>query len=196
MEQRRSAGAGGGRLMPHSLLAQPSAAAARGGGTGLLSGSVSCESHLNSVPRPGSGPWPPRDVRLVSLHWRTAAGLARLVGGRGRRVTFYQYCLSVFALLIFVYFIFLHPWWRYRNTFLTLTLTTLSSNMTNCNIHFPYPPVAPSTLYCALSVNFDLFYVEISWNVNEYTAGGIRTIRECLSCQKCPNPLQRCPPWR
>ena len=77
-------------------------AAARGGQTGLLSGSVPCESHLNSVPRPVSG--------------------------------------------------LLHPWWRYRNTFLTLPLTTLSSNMTNCNIHFPLS--TGSAIYnisCAIS---------------------------------------------
>ena len=85
---------------------QSAAAAARGGRTDLLSGSMPCESHLNSVPRPGSGPWPPRDVRLVSLHWRAAAGLARLVCGRGRQSPFIN---TVSVLLCWYLYILFFP---------------------------------------------------------------------------------------
>ena len=172
------------------------AAAARGGRTGLLSGSVPCESRLNSDSRPGSGPWPPWDVRpqLVSLRrrrheldrqnywaapcpvratWTACRGRAQAHGRRetwGSSVSagvprrtratrmwprsFWPFINTVcpFCFVNICIFYFLHPWWRYRNTFLTLTLTTLSSNMTNCNIHFSLSTgSAIYTISCAIS---------------------------------------------
>ena len=87
--------------------------------------------------------------------------------------------------MIFVYFFLSHPWWRYRNTFLTITLTTLSSNMTNCNIHFPLSTgSAIYTIYTTNIVRYRLFLIhlfsmmQLKKNKKEYTAGGIRTNRK------------------
>ena len=76
------------------------------------------------------------------------------------------FIFSVFKLSVLLpwsLYIFLsHPWWRYRNTFLTITLTTLSSNMTNWNIHFPLSTgSAIYTIYTTNIVRYRLFLIHL-----------------------------------
>ena len=64
--------------------------------------------------------------------------------------------------MIFVYFFSHILGSATENTLLTITLTTLSSNMTNCNIHFPLSTgSAIYTIYTTNIVRYRLFLIHL-----------------------------------
>ena len=72
----------------------------------------------------------PPQVIIATRHHHRHKSSSFLCGG-------YRVALETFGLRWYLCHFYLHPWWRYLNTFLALTLTALSSNMTNCYILSP-----------------------------------------------------------
>ena len=81
----------------------------------------------------------PPQVIIATRHHHRHKSSSFLCGG-------YRVALETFGLRWYLCHFYLHPWWRYLNTFLALTLTTLYSNMTVTSF-LPNPLVAPYSLF-------------------------------------------------